>query len=111
MIKLTKGIKFSRINCKSNNRDECIVTCLFQFRNKRFEINNVVKWDAEPYLGGILGRNDALCLRDWLNECLNDKKCDECYNLKLPDNLEFSGQIKCTKCGEAYIATDYHQPQ
>jgi hypothetical protein len=63
MIKLTKGMKFSRFNCKSNNLDECIVTCLFQFRDKRFEINNVAKWDAAPYLGGILNRENALQLR------------------------------------------------
>jgi len=111
MIKLTKGIKFSRINCKSNNLDVCIVTCLFQFRNKRFELNNLTKWDTDPYLGGILNRENALQLRNWLNECLEDKKCDKCYNIKLPDNLDFSGKIKCKACGEEYSATDYPQLQ
>lgn len=90
MIEMLKGLKYGF------NGNE-YTTLLMSYRDLRFEINNLIKKDAKPYIGAILDKKSAIDLRDWLNKVLEkSKQCDYCWNFKLPFN--FVGEIICVEC-------------
>lgn len=101
-IKILKWLQFCERNSRTINPESCVQTCSFQFRGKMFQINNTTPWDTEPYLGCEINRESVQQLIDWLQECLNDKRCDYCWGIELPSEMDFSGEIKCKKCGEFY---------
>lgn len=73
------------------------ITALFSFRDKKFQIQNLVKLDEKPYLGCKLNRDAVLLLVDWLNRMLAENElCDDCYNYKPPPN--FKGELICKNC-------------
>lgn len=102
MIKLLKGLKFCERNSRSIYPESCVMSCTFEFRGKIFEINNTLPWDQKPYLGAELTRNHVIGLISWLQKCLEDKKCDYCWNIEMPDGMEITGNIRCSRCGELY---------
>lgn len=106
MIKLIKGFRYNATGFK----DDCgkYITFLMNFRDKKFEILNLIKTDAKPYLGATLGLKDAEKLRDWLNQviAIESKYCDACYNFKLPNNLSIQGDLHCKNCNAILFKKD-----
>jgi len=102
VIKIMKGLRFGQRNMKSIYPESKVSSCIFEFRDKHFEIQNTEKWDVEPYLGCKLDKQVIKGLIQWLQECLAEKKCDYCWNIEIPEQFDISGDIKCKKCGEFY---------
>lgn len=102
MINMMKGLRFCERNRKSTHTESKVESCIFEFRDKHFEIQNTEKWDVEPYLGCKLDKDAIKGLIHWLQGCLDEKKCDYCWNIEIPEGLDISGEIKCKKCGEFY---------
>ena len=88
MIRVSKG-------CKFGQRDS--VTILFAYRDLHLSINNVKRIDDDPYITVDLNKQDARELISWLQNVIEDKRCDECYGIHFPASM--SGALQCKHCG------------
>lgn len=99
MIKYIKGCFLGKID-SSDEDARAYVTSVFKFREKAINISNLKECNDLPYLGCEIDRASALLLRDWLTECLQDERCDFCWDYKVP--WPFKGELSCTHCGNKY---------
>lgn len=97
MIEYIKGLMMCKRNDRIQYPDDCYLTSVFKFRDKSINISNLSKRDVSPYIGCDFDRESAAMVRDWLSECLNDSRCDKCWDYKLPSN--FNGKITCSSFG------------
>ena len=72
---------------------------LFSFRDIHIRFLCKDDKDARNIIKTSMNREQLEALLKWGQECLNDKRCDLCWSIKLPKNIECEGRIKCYSCG------------
>ena len=100
MINIIKGMMM----CKRSrfDNDDTMVTTLFSFRDKKLYIHNSKKLNEPPFLGCVINKAAAKQLIEFLQSCLDEKKCDECWNKEIPACFTVESDLKCHICGEFY---------
>jgi len=99
MIEYIKGILFP--GRRDIDNDQNYTSSLFSFRDKKFTVTNLEKKKCDPYLGCKLDKEAVVKLKEWLDECLLDPRCDKCWDSNIPFN--FIGELKCRECGNIKI--------
>ena len=97
---MLKGMMFCERNRFSG--DENVVTTVFSFRDKTMKIHNSKILNDPPFLGCVLDKAAAQELIQFLHGCLDEKKCDDCWNKEIPSCFANAQDLKCQKCGEFY---------
>lgn len=96
-------IKFIKGKMLSKEYRLPVDACVFMFRDKtiKFEWNETNEY--KPLDAFELFKADVEFLLEWLELCLQDKRCDDCAVLKIPEVFDIDGEVKCKNCGEIYI--------
>ena len=98
MINIIKGLLYR--NCYDSEVKDRYMTCSFTYRDKSFCIHNLENVDSKPYLGAKLDLKAAKELKEWLEGCIEfSKQCDDCWNIQLPEGVDYHGEVSCSKCG------------
>ena len=103
-------IKWIRATLYHGHGDERRTGHMFLFDNKKLILNNLKQGEYPPFDCLNLERDDAILLRDFINECLSDNILQtECrhepdMNFAHDERPRYikSHNPKCIKCGEFY---------